>query len=90
MAGLQAIRDALPEAAQKPARLRMNRLAKPRGSCSRWRPAPSTAARSTSARTSRPCARPACPTQMNDAVRIAATMHAAAVALETTGLSTAA
>ena len=53
--------------AQKPARLRMNRLAKPGAaeatwSCSRWRPAPSTAARSASARTRKPCARPAWPT----------------------------
>ena len=50
--------------AQKPARLRMNRLARPKGaeatwSSNRWRPAPSTGARSACARTRRRCARPA-------------------------------
>ena len=82
--------------AQKPARLRMNRLAKPRGSRSDLElfslAASAINGCEICVRSHEKAVREAglADDQVNDAVRIAATIHAAAVALETAGLSTAA
>jgi len=82
--------------AQKPARLRMNRLAKPRGSRSDLElfslAASAINGCEICVRSHEQAVRAAglSDDQVNDAVRIAATIHAAAVALETAGLSTAA
>ena len=80
----------------KPARLRMNRLAKPRGSRSDLElfslAASAINGCEICVRSHEQAVRAAglSDDQVNDAVRIAATIHAAAVALETAGLSTAA
>ena len=82
--------------AQKPARLRMNRLAKPKGSRSDLE-LYSLAASAINGceicvRSHEKAVREAglSEDQVNDAVRVAATIHAAAVALESADLSTAA
>jgi len=82
--------------AQKPARLRMNRLAKPKGSRADLElfslAASAINGCEICVRSHEKAVRDAGLTddQVNDAVRIAATIHAAAVALESIGLSTAA
>jgi lipoyl-dependent peroxiredoxin subunit D len=82
--------------AQKPARLRMNRLAKPRGSRADLElfslAASAINGCEICVRSHEKAVRDAglSDDHVHDAVRIAATIHAAAVALETTGLSTAA
>jgi alkyl hydroperoxide reductase subunit D len=82
--------------AQKPARLRMNRLAKPRGSRADLElfslAASAINGCEICVRSHEKAVREAglSDDQVNDAVRIAATIHAAAVALETVNISTAA